>query len=130
MNGMSGGVLIVRGSAGTRAGDRLRRGTILIERAAGDWPGSRMTAGTLIILGESGSNPGYLMRRGTLVLGKPGAVSPSFIDCGLFSSSFTGLFSRLIEAESRAAARLFRSALQRFAGDMATLGKGEILIPA
>jgi formylmethanofuran dehydrogenase subunit C len=130
MQGMSGGMLIVRGSAGARAGDRLRRGTILIERAAGDWPGSRMVAGTLIILGASGANPGYLMRRGTLVLGKAESLPSTFVDSGLFTSSFTGLFGRFLEGESRAAGRLFKSDLQRFAGDMATLGKGEILIRA
>jgi len=35
MEGMTGGLLIVRGNAGERAGDRLRRGTIVIEGAAG-----------------------------------------------------------------------------------------------
>jgi formylmethanofuran dehydrogenase subunit C len=130
MQGMSGGLLIVRGSAGARAGDRMRRGTILIERAAGDAPGSRMLAGTLIILGASGANPGYLMRRGTLVLGKESNLPPTFVDCGPAASHFTGLFSRLIEEESRGAARLFKSALRRFGGDISTLGKGEILIRA
>ena len=129
IQGMSGGLLIVRGSAGERAGDRLRRGTILIERQAGDWPGSRMIAGTLIVLGASGVNPGYLMRRGTLVLGEPGELPPTFLDAGPFTSSFAGLFARLLEGESRAAARLVKSALQRFVGDMASLGKGEILAP-
>jgi len=63
MEGMTGGLLIVRGNAGERAGDRLRRGTIVIEGAAGDFPGSRMIAGTLIVLKDCGTLPGYLMRR-------------------------------------------------------------------
>src|SRR6202012_1503833 len=104
----------------------LRRGTIVIEGTAGDWPGSRMIAGTLIVIGESGANPGYLMHRGTLLLGKPQALSPTFVDSGILASNFTGLFSRFLEGDSRAAARLFKSSLRRFVGDMATLGKGEI----
>ncbi len=34
--GMAGGVLLVRGRAGARAGDRLRRGLIVVEGGAGD----------------------------------------------------------------------------------------------
>ena len=41
---MSGGLLIVRGTVGDRAGDRLRRGTIIIEGDAGDWLGSWLVA--------------------------------------------------------------------------------------
>ena len=66
---MSGGVLHVRGDAGERAGDRLRRGLILIEGRAGAYAGSRMIAGTLAIGGEAGELPGYLMGRGTILLG-------------------------------------------------------------
>ncbi|WP_036264340.1 formylmethanofuran dehydrogenase subunit C [Methylocapsa aurea] len=130
MEGMSGGLLILRGSAGARAGDRLRRGTILIEGSAGDYPGSRMIAGTLILLGECGVLPGYLMRRGTIVLANPPALAPTFVDCGVHSLAFASVFSRLLEPESRAAAKLLAGPLNRFAGDMAALGKGEILYPA
>ena len=82
MEGATGGLLIVRGNAGERAGDRLRRGTILIEGSAGDFPGSRMIAGTLIVLKECGKLPGYLMRRGTIVLANPPELAPTFVDCG------------------------------------------------
>jgi formylmethanofuran dehydrogenase subunit C len=129
VNGMSRGFIFVRGSAGARAGDRLRRGTIVVEKHAGDWPGSRMIAGTLIVLGQSGINPGYLMRRGTILLGKASPLPATFVDSGVFDSSFTRLFSRLLRPESRNTAKLFNQPLQRFAGDMAVLGKGEILTP-
>jgi len=130
MEGMSGGLLIVRGSAGERAGDRLRRGTILIEGSAGDYPGSRMIAGTLIVLGACGDLPGYLMRRGTIVLANPPALAPTFVDCGSHVLAFASVFSRLLRPESRGAAKLLSAPLNRFAGDMAALGKGEILYPA
>jgi formylmethanofuran dehydrogenase subunit C len=129
VHGMSGGLLIVRGSAGARPGDRLRRGTIVIEGDAGDFPGSRMFAGTLVILGSSGISPGYLMKRGTLVLGGAGTLTPTFIDCGPIDSTFLSIFNRLLKPESRSAAKLFAAPLRRIAGDMAVLGKGEILLP-
>ena len=127
---MTGGFIIVRGTAGARAGDRLRRGTIVIEGSAGDYPGSRMIAGTLIVVGDCGALPGYLMRRGTIVLANPPALAPTFVDCGIHELTFAGLFARLLRAESRAAARLLTRPLARFAGDMAALGKGEIFFPA
>jgi formylmethanofuran dehydrogenase subunit C len=129
MEGMSGGLLIVRGNAGERAADRLRRGTVVIEGSAGDYPGSRMIAGTLIVLGGCGSLPGYLMRRGTIVLAAPPELAPTFVDCGLQELAFGSLFANLVRLESRAAARILRFPLMRFAGDMATLGKGEIFFP-
>lgn len=130
MLGMSGGMLIVRGSAGLRPGDRLRRGTIVIEGATGDCPGSRMIAGTLVILGRCGAHPGYLMKRGTIGLAKPPALGATFVDSGQFASSFPAVFSRLFEPESRGAAKFFKAKLRRFSGDMAALGKGEIYVPA
>jgi len=129
IHGMTGGIIILHGSAGIRAGDRLRRGTIIIEGDAGDYPASRMLAGTLVVIGQSGINPGYLMRRGTVILGKPSPLTPTFTDCGHLNSTFLTLFSRLMKDESRAAAKLLSSPLRRMAGDMAVLGKGEILLP-
>jgi formylmethanofuran dehydrogenase subunit C len=129
VHGMSGGLLIVRGSAGQRAADRLRRGTIVVEGDAGDWPASRIVAGTLVVVGASGINPGYLMKRGTLVLGHASPLPPTFIDCGPLHSSFLGVFSRALKTDSRLGSKLFSMPLRRVAGDMAVLGKGEILLP-
>lgn len=130
MQGMSGGVLVVRGSAGSRPGDRLRRGTIIIEGDTGDCPGSRMIAGTLVVLGRCGAYPGYLMKRGTIALAKPPALGATFVDSGVFASAFPGLFGKMLDLDSKGAGKLFRSRLRRFSGDMAALGKGEIFVPA
>ena len=37
MKGMSGGLVIVRGHAGDRVGDRMRRGTIIVEGNVGGY---------------------------------------------------------------------------------------------
>jgi formylmethanofuran dehydrogenase subunit C len=130
MQGLRGGLILVRGRAGARAGDRMRRGIIAIEKGAGDYAGSRMIAGTLIVLGATGRLPGYLMRRGSLFLAEQPSLSPTFVPCGTFAFGFTRLFADHLKAESRAAARLLRGSFERYAGDMAVLGKGEVLVAA
>ncbi len=128
MAGMRGGIIVVRGDVGERIGDRLRRGTIIVEGKSGNYAGSRMIAGTLILRGATGMLPGYLMRRGTIVLGKPcDMMSPTFIDCGLHDLVATRLLAKFVKAYSARAASVLRGSLQRLAGDMAVLGKGEIL---
>ncbi len=128
--GMGGGVVHVRGDAGTRAGDRLRRGTILVEGGAGDYAGSRMIAGTLVIGGEAGDLPGYLMDRGTILLGRGATIlSPTFADCGEHDLVAARLLANYVARSSARLARLFRRPLRRLGGDLAALGKGEILLP-
>ncbi len=129
--GMRGGVVLVHGRVGERAGDRMRRGTIVVEGDAGAYAGSRMIAGTLVVAGRSGPLPGYLMSRGTIVLGqKADGLSPTFIDCGVHDLIAARLMAGFIGGYSARAAKLFSRPLRRFAGDMATLGKGEIFLRA
>lgn len=126
--GMRGGVVIVHGDAGERAGDRLRRGTIVIEGKAGRAAGSRMIAGTLIVR-RAGPCPGMLMGRGTIVLGEPAVdLSPGFVDCGEHQLVALRLMAAFVRSHSRRAAALLERPLRRLAGDMAVLGRGEILI--
>jgi formylmethanofuran dehydrogenase subunit C len=128
--GMSGGLVHVRGDAGPRAGDRLRRGSILIEGRAGPYAGSRMIAGTLAIGGEASDLPGYLMDRGTILLGRGATLlSPTFADCGEHDLVAARLLADYVAQASARLARLFRRPLRRLAGDLAALGKGEILLP-
>jgi len=129
MAGMRGGVVLVNGDAGDRAGDRMRRGTIIIEGKAGAHVGSRMIAGTLVVRRAAGALPGYLMRRGTIVLGV-GCTEPlpTFVDSGTHDLVAMRLMAAFVSTLSARAAGLFRAPLRRFAGDMAVLGKGEILV--
>ena len=128
--GMAGGLLIVRGDAGARAADRLRRGVVLIEGRAGAYAGSRMIAGTLAIGDEAGDLPGYLMGRGTILLGGGATLlSPSFGDCGEHDLVAARIIADFVARESAKLAKLFRKRLRRLAGDLAALGKGEIWLP-
>jgi formylmethanofuran dehydrogenase subunit C len=126
--GMRGGAVVVGGSVGERAGDRMRRGTIIVEGGAGRYAGSRMIAGTLIVRRQAGALPGYLMRRGTIVLGAGAEqMSPTFVDCGVHELLAMKLMAAFVGSYSASLASTFRRPLRRLAGDMAVLGKGEIL---
>jgi len=128
--GMKGGTILVKGNAGERVGDHLRRGTILIEGNAGDYCGSRMTAGTIAVMGQTGRYLGYAMRRGTLLLWNPPQLSASFNDCGTHTLAFLPmLFDAFKSLNSRFAesSEVFNR-VQRYAGDMAEIGRGEVLV--
>jgi formylmethanofuran dehydrogenase subunit C len=130
MAGMRGGIVLVHGDAGERAGDRMRRGTIMVEGRAGAYAGSRMIAGTVIVCGPAGPLPGYLMRRGTVILRHGSdALSPTFVDCGVHDLVMLRVLARFAQTYSAPAAEALRAPFRRFAGDMAVLGKGEILCP-
>ncbi len=128
--GMKGGLIIVKGNVGDRCGDQLRRGTILIEGNVGDYCGSRMIAGTIAVMGKTGNFLGYSMRRGTLLLWNAPTLSATFNDCGshtlaflpMLFKSFAGLNSFFAD-ESAVFNRV-----QRYAGDMSEMGRGEILV--
>lgn len=130
--GMAGGVVVVRGRAGAHAGDRMRRGTLVIEGDAGPYAASRMIAGTLAICGRTGSAPGVLMRRGTLLLGiPPAAPPPGFVATGLPADGvFLRLLARALQPFSPRAAARVAAVRHRLLGDLASLGRGEMLLAA
>ena len=129
MSGMRGGIVVVRGKAGERAGDRMRRGTIVIEGEAGPYAGSRMIAGTLIVGRKAGPLPGFLLKRGSILLGGGcSELSPTYVDCGRHELLAMRLLAAMVEPYSKRAALLMRRPMIRLAGDMAVLGKGEILL--
>ncbi|ACA20061.1 formylmethanofuran dehydrogenase subunit C [Methylobacterium sp. 4-46] len=127
MGGLDGATLVIGGRAGDRLGDRMRAGLIVAE-SAGALAGSRMIAGT-IVAGAIGDHPGYGMRRGTLLVERHGALLPTFVDTGAQDLVFVRLLARALEPVSARFAALARARLGRRAGDLATLGKGELLTP-
>lgn len=127
--GISGGLVHVRGNAGARAGERQRRGILLIEGECGDYAGCHMIAGTLVALGGAGMSCGQNMRRGTLLLGHtPQSLPVTFADNGRQQPGFLSLLLR--DLETLIPRPLFPSSpwVQRFLGDLACGGLGEILV--
>jgi formylmethanofuran dehydrogenase subunit C len=128
--GMKGGMILVKGSAGARVGDHMRRGIILIEGDAGDYCGSRMTAGTIAVMGLTGRYLGYAMRRGTLLLWNQPQLPASFNDCGAHTLGFLPLlFASFKTFNSKfAQSSAMFNRIQRYAGDMSEMGRGEVLV--
>lgn len=140
--GMNRGTIIVEGDAGNEVGGRMRRGLIVILGEAGDFLGANMIAGTIVVFGRVGRGPGAGMRRGTIVLfgggqsGQSGALPlqppqllPTFrYDC-TYNPTFLRVYLRAlrrygIEVREEYIAGNYR----RYNGDIAELGKGEILV--
>ena len=129
MVGMRGGVVVVRGRAGERAGDRMRRGTIVIEGEAGAYAGSRMIAGTPYRWPE-GWTASRLSHEARQHRSRRRLRRDVADIRGLRATraSALRLWAGIIYPHSKCAATLLRRPLQRLAGDMAVLGKGEIFI--
>jgi formylmethanofuran dehydrogenase subunit C len=128
--GMKGGTILVKGDVGERAGDHMRRGNILIEGNAGDYCGSRMTAGTIAVMGQTGRYLGFAMRRGTVLLWNQPQASARFNDCGAHTLAFLPIlfasFKKLNSKFADSSAAFNR--VQRYAGDMSEMGRGEVLV--
>lgn len=129
--GMSGGTVVVEGSSGARTGDRMRRGTIVIRGMAGAAAGSRMMGGTIWTVGGFGAGPGPLLRRGTLIGPSVAHLLPTFADCGWHDMVVLRLLDRhMSDTLGPLAPPPLPAKVRRIAGDLATIGKGEILLIA
>jgi formylmethanofuran dehydrogenase subunit C len=127
--GMAGGVIRVGGDVGDRAGDRMRRGTIVVKGRTGTAAGSRMAGGTIWSEGGFGPGAGPLMRRGTLIGPRADQMLATFVDCGEQDMVFLRLISRFVAQElGGLAPAALPARVRRFAGDMAAIGKGELLL--
>ncbi|HEY3327694.1 MAG TPA: formylmethanofuran dehydrogenase subunit C [Novimethylophilus sp.] len=126
--GMKGGIVLITGNAGDRVGDQMRRGIVLIEGNAGAYCASRMLAGTIGVLGSVGEYVGFGMRRGTLLLFSQPKLHATIQDCGSHTLPFLSLMFKSFKALPSKFANIDRNRVQRFAGDLANDGKGEILV--
>lgn len=126
-HGMKGGLLTIGRHAGPLLGERMRRGLIIVNGNAGDYAGGRMIAGTILFRRDVGRNAGYGLRRGSLIFQRePEHILPTFGDSGVVEFDYL----RLLETWLRETGRPIRlgGRARRLMGDMAVLGKGELLI--
>ncbi|MCY2939619.1 MAG: formylmethanofuran dehydrogenase subunit C [Planctomycetota bacterium] len=134
--GMRGGEILVSGNAGNEVGATLRRGLIVIGGDVGNFPGINLLAGTLIVLGTCGVRPGAAMRRGSILLPHyTPELLCTFAPAGPLDSVFPELYFRHLQRMVTKAGipgltRQPWPQMHRHAGDLASLGKGEILCPA
>ena len=129
--GMSGGSILVHGNSNHFTGDLMRRGTIMVVGNIGDYCASRMIAGTIANLGTIGKQVGVGMRRGTILLPhKPKDVITGFHDCGRHNLGYLTLLLHEIRSFESTFQSLhpMRRRVQRYLGDTAVGGQGEMLI--
>ena len=129
---MSHGSIICQGDVGDRVGDQMRRGLILIDGNAGDYCGSRMIAGTIGVYCNVGTYTGFAIKRGTILLNHQPDLYANFHatmqDCGTHNLPFLALLFQSFKTLPSKFSTLKNQRAQRFAGDLACNGNGEILI--
>lgn len=129
--GLLGGTVLVDGSVGERAGERMRRGVVVAKGKFGAAAGSRMVGGTLWTEAGFGPRPGPLLRRGTLIGPSVDELLPTFADCGRIDPVILRILSRYIaDVLGPLAPKALPGSVRKLAGDQATIGKGEILLTA
>jgi formylmethanofuran dehydrogenase subunit C len=147
--GMRGGLVVIHGSAGCLAGNRLRRGVVAIGGECGAGAGLEMRAGTVVVGGRVGRHVGLGMRRGSLVFLAPegpadpdakgaGAawLPPGFTAGRTWSPAFLPLLLRRLERAGWAPAAAVvaggwpRPGWKQWHGDVRAGGRGEIFHPA
>ncbi|MES2635720.1 MAG: formylmethanofuran dehydrogenase subunit C [Pseudomonadota bacterium] len=125
---MRGGSIICHGNSNDRVGDQMRRGLILIDGNAGDYCGSRLIAGTIGVFGSVGNYVGFAMKRGTILLTQTPKLHATIQDCGMHNLPFLALLYKSFQALPTKFKNISSLHVQRFAGDLACNGNGEILI--
>lgn len=122
------GIIICQGNAGDRVGDQMRRGLILIDGNVGDYAASRMIAGTIGVYGKVGNYIGFNMKRGTLLLTQKPKLHATIQDCGTHTLPFLALLFASFKPLASAFNKVQSQRVQRFGGDLACGGNGEILV--
>jgi len=127
--GMTGGELVIRGKAGPGPGGRMRRGLVVVAGDVASEAGPSMIAGTLMVFGQAGTSPGRWSKRGSIVALGPVDIPPTYRYACTYQPAYLQLILRRLErryglpVEARHQSGHYR----RYSGDLAELGKGEIL---
>lgn len=128
MAGMNGGTIIVGGSAGLEVGMRMKRGIIVVGGPVRDFCGLQMKGGTIFLMSGAEIRTGAWMIRGTIVSMKPLKLLPTFSFACAYQPAFLGIYRKHLDTLGVSIPTDDRGAFQRYAGDSAVPGKGEILV--
>ncbi len=127
--GMRGGVILVEGSGEHEVGGYMRRGLIVVRGDVEDHTGARMVAGSIFVLGRAGARTGGGMKRGSIVCFHTPDILPTFRLTSTYTPLFIPIFLRSLHARGFPVSEVQRARhFIRYCGDMAELGKGEILV--
>jgi formylmethanofuran dehydrogenase subunit C len=112
----------------------MRRGLITVRGDAASGLGRGLIAGTILALGTVGKRLGAGMKRGTLIapqltVSPDDLLLPTFAQAGRFRLPFLTLYFRQLAEWGFPVPRAVQSALlDRYNGDLAVGGQGEILV--
>jgi formylmethanofuran dehydrogenase subunit C len=129
LSGMTDGTILIDGSAGLEIGMRMKRGTIVVGGPVRDFAGLQMKGGTLILRSGAELRTGAWMNRGTIVSLKPIPLLPTFAYAATYTPEFLRLYAKHLAAHGIVLpCDEGDGAYQRYTGDAAVPGKGEILV--
>lgn len=129
MSGMNGGTIIIDGSAGMEIGMRMKRGILAVKGPVRDFAGLQMKGGTLILMAGAEIRTGAWMVRGTIITLKPIKLLPTFHAACEYNPVFVNLYAKhLRQAGVKLPTAESEGTYQRYSGDAAIPGKGEILV--
>ena len=125
-SGMSGGEILVEGSAGIEIGMRMKRGLIAVRGPVRDFAGLEMKGGTIVLMSGAELRTGAWIARGTIISLKPLHLLPTFTRACDYNPTFMRLYAKHLSPLGFTIP--LNGAYERFNGDAAVLGKGEILV--
>lgn len=128
LQGMTGGVFLVKGNVGDNFANAMRRGFAIISGDSGRYLASKMVAGTIVIAGKTRSHCGFGMKRGTIIFSHSKPNIPStFVPANYNFNSFWGVMASDLENYDGMFADIARKNFLRVVGDLGFGGKGEWL---
>jgi formylmethanofuran dehydrogenase subunit C len=129
LSGMRDGLIVIDGSAGLELGMRMKRGTIVVGGPVRDFAGLQMKGGTIVLQQGAELRTGAWMNRGTIVSLTPIPLLPTFSRAAAYNPTFLRLYARrLAPLGCRLPYDEREGRYQRYTGDAAVPGKGEILV--
>jgi formylmethanofuran dehydrogenase subunit C len=127
--GMTGGELLVRGGAGPAPGMRMRRGLLVVMADIAGQAGAGMIAGTVMVFGGAGPAPGRWSKRGSIVALGSVQIPPTYRYACTYQPDHLRLTLLRLRTWYGLAVdeRYVSGSYRRYSGDLADLGRGEIL---
>ena len=127
--GMTGGEIVIRGNAGADTGARMRRGLIAVTGDVGQGAGRGMIAGTVVVFGAAGPGIGRWIKRGSIVSFGAVVRPASFRYACTYRPPHIRVLLRYLATRYGlpVTATQIGGRYHRYSGDLAELGKGEIL---
>jgi formylmethanofuran dehydrogenase subunit C len=131
--GMTGGCIVLGGGAGLEAGAFMRRGMIVIKGDVGPFAGVHMNGGEIFVFGraarrlgaEAKGNGGFIA-----CFGGVESLLPTYVRDTTYKPTMMQLYLRQLvdELGVKEAEKYLSSSFERYRGDLAVGGNGEILI--